>query len=130
MNAHARRKMRFWQAITWFLLTLEKWGWKKPRQAVHTPLIVLKLDSIPGSSRRRGSGKGQEVPMFGIWFHLKVKFWLLAVRFSCHLKRSIEKRAAQSVGLIGGGAMLVDRQGEILSSYLKTLEESTVFGPN
>ena len=72
--------------------------------------------------------------MFGFWFRLKVKFWLLAVRFSFWLKRAIERRAAQSVGLICGGAMLVDRKGLILSVYLKILDgstaESTAFGPN
>jgi len=63
--------------------------------------------------------------MFGFWFRLKVKFWLLAVHLSFWLKRAIEKRAAQSVGLIGGGAMLVDRKGAILSIYLRTLDSST-----
>jgi hypothetical protein len=124
--------------ITSFLLTLEKWGWKTPRQVVHTPLIVLILDDARKSDRRRDPTTDRVIKqaalMFGFWFRLKVKFWLLAVRFSFWLKRAIEKRAAQSVGLIGGGAMLVDRKGLILSVYLRTLDgstaESTAFGPN
>lgn len=63
--------------------------------------------------------------MFRFWFRLKVKFWLHAVHFSFWLKRAIETRAAQSVGLISGGAMLVDRKGAILSVYLSTLDSST-----
>ena len=82
--------------------------------------------------------------MFGLKFRLKVKFWQLAIRASVFivrvsvlifrgsrwLKRAIELRAAKSVGLIGGGAMLVARDGEIMSRYLNTIEESTAFGPN
>jgi len=68
--------------------------------------------------------------MFGIGYRLKVKFWLHAIRFSLWLKKAIEKRAAQSVGLIGGGAMLVNRHGERYKQYQQMLEESTPFGPN
>jgi len=124
--------------ITSFLLTLEKWGWKTPRQVVHTPLIVLILEDERKSDRRRDLTTDrvikQEALIFGFWFRLKVKFWRRAIHFSVWLKRAVERRAAQSVGLIGGGAMLVDRKGLILSVYLKTLDgstaESTAFGPN
>jgi len=60
--------------------------------------------------------------MFGFWFRLKVFIWLRAVHFSFWLKRAIEIRAAKSVGLIGGGAMLVDRKSEIFKYYLKNTE--------
>ncbi len=82
--------------------------------------------------------------MFTMRFRLKLKTWLLLIRFTQFLvriskvapfsaywlKRFVEIRAAKSVGLIGGGAMLVDRQGQILSRYLQTIDGSTVFGPN
>jgi len=82
--------------------------------------------------------------MFGLGFRLKVKFWQLAIRASVFilrvsvlifcgsrwLKKAIEAQAAKSVGLIGGGAMLVARDGEIMSSYLQTIDDKTAFGPN
>ncbi len=68
--------------------------------------------------------------MFTIPFRLKVKFWLLAIWLSAWLKRYIEKRAALSIGLIGGGAMLVDRQGQIFKHYISTLSEPISFGHN
>jgi hypothetical protein len=128
----------YWIKLTELFLFLDHRGWKKPRQVVHTPLIVLTLEnehkSDSGRDPRTNQAIKQEALMFGLWFRLKVKFWLLAVHISFWLKRAIEKRAAQSVGLIGGGAMLVDRKGLILNIYLRTLDgstaESTAFGPN
>jgi len=111
----------FWIKLTERLLFLQNKGWKKPRQMVRTPLIVLILEDERKSDRSRDlltdRVSKQKAHMFGFWFRLKVKFWLLAVHFSFWLKRAIEKRAAQSVGLIGGGAMLVDRKGAMLSIY-------------
>ena len=111
-----RIKRWLWIKLNELLLLLDAMGWKRPRQVIHTPLIVLML-SEP---------KGQEALMF----RLKVKLWLVAIRFSFWLKRSIEVRAAKSVGLIGGGAMLVNRKSELLNEYLKTIEESKFFEPN
>jgi len=128
MNAQARRKMRFWQVITWFLLTLEKWGWKWPRRAVQPPLMVLELEGAEQEKRKKT--RKAVLNMVGLIFRLKVKFWLHAIRFSVWLKRAIEKRATQSVGLIGDGAMLINRHGEIYKQYQQMLEESTPFGPN
>jgi hypothetical protein len=68
--------------------------------------------------------------MFGLWFRIKVKFWLLAIRGATWLLKSIERRAGKSTGLIGGGNFVTDFQGNILAGILKSGEVTTVFGPN
>ena len=68
--------------------------------------------------------------MFGLWFRLKVNFWLLAINGATWLLKSIEKRAGKSTGLIGSGAFVTDFQGNILANMLKDGEGITVFGPN
>jgi hypothetical protein len=69
--------------------------------------------------------------MFGIWFRIKVKFWLLAINGATWLLKSIEKWAAKSTGLIGGGMFKTDQQGKILAGMIRIgNEEITVFGPN
>jgi hypothetical protein len=86
--------------------------------------------------------------MFGLWFHIKVKLWLLAIHGAISLLEYVEKRAEKSVGqfkggtfvinehgkilagLIGGGTFVTDCQGNILAGILKSGEGITVFGPN
>lgn len=68
--------------------------------------------------------------MCGFWFRIKVKFWLLAINGAAWLLKNIEKRAAKSTGLIGGGAFVTDFRGNILAGMLKDGEGITIFGPN
>jgi len=68
--------------------------------------------------------------MFRLWFRIKVKFWLLAIYGATRLLKNIERRAAKSTGLRGGGTFVTDFQGNILAGMLKSGEGITVFGPN
>jgi hypothetical protein len=52
----------------------------------------------------------KEICMFGIWYRLKVKFWLLAINGATWLLKSIEKRAAKSTGLVGGGTFVTKKK--------------------
>ena len=70
--------------------------------------------------------------MFGYWFHLKVKFWLLALRIAAWLLAAIERKAEKSIGLVESGIFVTNEQGNILAGVIRVSkdEELTVFGPN
>jgi hypothetical protein len=45
---------------------------------------------------------------------LKIRFWNTAIAFVTWLKIAVEARASKSIGLIGGGMMLVDESDNIV----------------
>ena len=49
MNAKIRLQIWFWKRVVDLLLWIEGKGYPKPRQVIHTPLIVLVLEVRPAS---------------------------------------------------------------------------------
>jgi hypothetical protein len=68
--------------------------------------------------------------MFGIWFRIKVQFWLIAINSAIRLLKSIERRAVKSTGLRDSDWFITDFHGNILAGILKSGEGITVYGPN
>jgi hypothetical protein len=59
MSAKIRLQILFWTSLVGVLLWIERRGWRKPRQVVRTPLIVLVLEVKTDPKETIQGGFGQ-----------------------------------------------------------------------